>query len=146
VLVVVVVAGTLLLIGSWGFSTLRSRVGGSLRRRLRGATPHDAIAGAYDRTLAHLARRGWAREAWMTPAEYLGALELDWTPELAEAFAGLKRLTGLFQAAHYGGEASTADQAAAEEAARSVCRLAARRKPRRTPTALSKTAAAEGAA
>lgn len=146
VLLVVVIAGTLILSGSWAFSALRRRVGGSLRR-LRGGLPQEAIAGAYERALQHLARRGWGRDPWMTPSEYLAALEPDWTtPEHAGALAGLRRLTEVFQRAHYGGEASAADLAAAEEAAKSVCRLTPRRKLQRAPLAPPSAAAAEGAA
>jgi transglutaminase-like putative cysteine protease len=145
VLLVLVIAGTLILVGSWAFSGLRSRVAGLLRRRLRGGTPQEAIAGAYDRTLAHLARRGWAREAWMTPTEYLAALEPDWaTSEGRSAIVGLRTLTELFQQAHYGGEASALDLSAAEEAARSVCRLVPRRKTQRAALTLPNTMA-EGA-
>lgn len=123
-LLVIVVLGTVALVGSWTFSRVQSGWERGVRvRRLSEASPAVALAFTYDRSLASLARRGWGREGWMTPAEYLERMRRDWAAS-PESLKLLERLTVLFQQAHYGGSASPEDLRQAKDLARALERVA----------------------
>jgi len=131
VLLVIVLAGTALLTLSWLLGRLRRGAGALLRRRrvAAGSAGGPALL-AYERSLAALRRRGWGREPWMTPREYLAHLEAAWVGH-PEALTPLRRLTAAFEAARYGAE--DPPDADPQADARALARLIPRR-PRPEPT------------
>lgn len=100
------------------------------RRALRGS-PAVAVAGLYARSMALLDRRGWPRAGWMTPTEYLDSLRGEWAAA-PEALAALETLTRRFECAHYAGEASPEDLAAAHAGRAALTRHAPSRRQRRS--------------
>jgi len=89
---------------------------------------------AYGQALRLLEQRGWSREAWMTPREYLEAVRPEWTAA-PEALRSLERVTEAFQRAHFRGEGTDEDLAAVTQGLEELTRLAPRRPrpPRRLP-------------
>jgi len=128
-LLVVVVLTTLAMAGYAGWSWLRAKVLIPVRfRREVSATPEGRIALNYERGVQVLQRRGWRREAWMTPRELLESLRPQWA-EAPEAVAALEQLTRAFEQSQY---ASGAADDAVRESARLVAALGrlAPRRPR----------------
>lgn len=132
VLLGLVVLGTGVLLASWALGVVRERLRTVAQvRRLREGSPAVAIAFTYDRALSRLARRGWGRERWMTPSEFLEHLRSAWSGS-PEALKALERLTALFLRAHYAETAAAADVSDAEAAARELLRLAPPREKTRS--------------
>ena len=125
-LLVAVVLLTLGAAGVQGFRVLRGRWLERARRgRLAAGQPGAAVALTYLEATEWLRRRGWLREAGMTPAEYRASLAARWT-DAPDAAAALATLTDCVERALY------AEDASAEDLAR--CRNAAAELRRSAPT------------
>jgi hypothetical protein len=146
-LVVVVVLTTLAMAGYAGGSWLRVHVvGRAHRRRILTSTPEGRVALSYDRALQTLQRRGWTREPWMTPREFLEMLRHEWT-EAPEALRTLEELTRLYEQSQYAGAAAKDAPRQAEERIAALRRQAPHRPRERRPKSKpGTTPALEGAA
>ncbi len=100
------------------------------RRSLQGA-PLAAIPGFYAQGLRLLDHRGWVRQPWMTPHEFLAWLRIEWAA-YPEPLAAFETLTGCFEQAYYGGDGSDEAQVRATRAVAALRAAAPKRpKPRR---------------
>jgi transglutaminase-like putative cysteine protease len=127
ILLVSVVLLTMVMGGYALFVRLRVRVRrwAHTRRQLRDS-PGSAIGVLYLRGLRTLERRGWRREDWMTPREFLEVLQPQWGGSTA-ALTALETLTDCVQRALYA-RSSTGDLLATAAAAlRDLSRAAPRR-------------------
>jgi hypothetical protein len=128
VLTVMVVLTTLAMAAYAGWGWFRVNVLGKARaRRDLSATPEGRVALSYTRALQVLHRRGWRREAWMTPREFVEFLRPKWA-EAPDAVAALEELTRLFERSQY---ALAADESTPQAAAALVGAL--RRHAPRSP-------------
>jgi transglutaminase-like putative cysteine protease len=140
-LLVIVVIGTAVLGLYAAFKWLRARWERAGRRRRLENAPGAAVALLYNRGLKVLARRGWTRDAALTPQEYLDAVRAEWG-EHPEALAALERLTAGFERSFYGAATSPEAIREAEQAVRDIQRLAPKRPraPRPVPVRVEGTA------
>jgi hypothetical protein len=90
------------------------------------ANPRVATAAVYQRALRLLSRRGWRREAWMTPRELAAALSVEWA-DTPQAVRALDALTDCLERALYREDETVLNLNAATAALRSLQRVAPRR-------------------
>jgi hypothetical protein len=101
VLLLVVVVTTLAMVGYAGWTWFRLHVLQRIRsQRTLAATPGGVVALTYARALRLLDNRGWRREPWMTPREYLASLREPWS-DAPEAVQALEALTQLYEQSQY---------------------------------------------
>lgn len=140
VLLVVVVLTTLAMAGYAAWAWIRVNVlGKASSRRDLSATPEGRVALSYDRALQILQRRGWRREAWMTPRELLESLRPQWA-EAPDAVTALEELTRLFEQSQYAQSVSESTPQAAAALIGTLRRHTPRR-PKERPVPTSKTSA-----
>ncbi|MFN3652485.1 MAG: DUF4129 domain-containing transglutaminase family protein [Armatimonadota bacterium] len=115
-LLVLAVSATLAMAILHLWRRVRARVAGRRRwdRSLAGS-PAEAVAARYALAMELLERRGWGREPWQTPSEYLARLRSDWRSS-PDALAAMEQLTASFELAHYGGSAGEEEVRAAASA------------------------------
>jgi hypothetical protein len=137
VLLVAVVILTLAMAAYAGAGWLRAWLRRRARlRRTLDASPEAAVALVYTRAAALLEKRGWGREPWMTPREYLAALRRRWeglshgsAPALGlELVRRMETLTDCYERSQYAGEVSEETLRSARAALHELERLVPRKR------------------
>jgi transglutaminase-like putative cysteine protease len=143
-LLVSLVLGTLALAAYYGWKGARRWLAAARRsRRVAADSPEAAVALIYAQTVAGLQRKGWQRQPWMTPREYLHSLQRAWeglshasAPNLgADLVRQMESLTTAFERSRYAGDTTSEVLRAAREASAALGKLLPRRRSEPPPAA-----------
>lgn len=132
VLLVIATAALAIVTGSQRlFGWMRARHRG---RQAAASSPSQAMVQLYERALLLLTRRGWAREPWMTPREYLAWLRREWqeNPTTGSSLKLVETLSDGYQKARYAEGISAEELSRMEQSFTELRRILPRR-PRTAP-------------